>query len=184
MDRLTVLGIAAAIVVPALLIFPKASSFRGDLHDKWHQRATLCGAALAERAYRRIRILRDEATRLIGEAGAPFDPSLAVGDPQQLVRYVTEFQDAIRLRANLDRWLKSMIKTAGIAPIAVGLYVIGTSIGTTYYANWWEWPPALVIACGCAGGGVLLAVVVIAAHFYFDRRLTSAEIIANEPDEL
>jgi hypothetical protein len=175
-----VLGIAVALLLPAILFLPKVSSFRGDLHDKWHQRCDLCSAALAERAFKRITILRDEATRIVGHPNASFDPASAVGDPQELVRYVKEFQDAISLRTKLDKWLRWMLKSAGMAPIAAVFYVVGTAIGTAYYAKWWEWHPALIGACVCAGGGLVLGMVITGVHFYCDRRLSSAEIKANE----
>ena len=183
MDRGAVLGIAVGLLLPAILFLPKVSSFRGDLHEKWHQRCDLCSAALAERAFKRITILRDEATRIVGHPNAAFDPASAVGDPRELVRYVKEFQDAISLRTKLDKWVRLMLKSAGIAPIAALLYLVGTAIGTAYYAKWWEWHPALITACAMAGGGLILGMAITGVHFYCDRRLSSAEIIANKPDQ-
>lgn len=181
-DRLALLALAAATIIPAMLLGVKASSFRGDMHKKWRQRSGLCAAALEDRAARRIRRLRDEAIKLIGEPGAPFEPEFALVDPKQLAKYVKEFQDAIALRSKLDRWVQWMLRSAGVAPVALALYVVGGLDLTVYYAKWWEWRPALPIGCAIAGVGLLVGAVVLVLHYYCDRRLSSAEIIADEED--
>lgn len=116
----------------------------------------------------------------MGHPNAPFDPASAVGDPEQLVRCVQEFQDALANRSKLDGWLQTMLKSAGLAPVAAAAYIIGASIGTAYYARWWEWRATLITACMLVSGGIVLGVVVAAIHFYCDRKLVSAEITSNQ----
>lgn len=179
-DRLAVLALAAGTIIPPLLLAVKVSSFRGDMHDKWRQRSGLCAAALEDRATRLIERLRDEAIKLVGEPGAPFQPNFALADPDRLTAYVSKFQDALSRRSKLNRWLNLMLKSAGVAPAALALYVVGGIDLTVYYANWWTWWPALPMGLSMVGLGVLLGTIVLVMHYYFDRRLSSAEIIAND----
>ncbi|MCV7306806.1 hypothetical protein [Mycobacteroides immunogenum] len=171
---------SAAVIFPAIAILFKASSLRGDLHEKWHTRSNLCAAALGELANHKIEILRDEAIRMLGEADSPFNPARSLSDPEQLRTCVTEFQTALEYRTNLKKWLTMMLIFAGIAPWAMLSYITGAAATTAYFMNISKQAFILYIGISLVSLGFIMGAILAIVHFYCDRKLSSAEIFSNQ----
>ena len=104
-----------------------------------------------------------------------------MADPEKFAKYVKD--DALALRSKLDHWFRWMLRSAGLAPLALALYVIGASLGTVYYAKWWVSHRELISACALTLAGIALGIIVTVLHSISIRRLSSAEIIAGEEDD-
>lgn len=177
-------GIAAAVIIPALLILFKAIAFRGDLHQKWSQRIDLCSAGLAELADRRIKILRSESIRIVGDPNEQFDPAYVVSEPVRLMAYVTDFQRAIKTRQKLHRWHKTNLRYASFAPYATSIYIFGAVLLTLYYTGLTGLTIIKILGFSLVVASLIGGAVVSGVHFYCDRRLVTAEMIADEVGSL
>lgn len=177
-DRLAVLSLGAACMVPALGLLWKTCSLRGDVFAKWAERVDIAYAGLSEHAVLLLRQLKNDIDSLLGDPEANFIPDLVVGDPGPLVKITRKFDRIICARRKLRRRFNLMVWSCACAPFLVGVFIVGAGLAVLNYAKFvtnFRFGPIGLTGCAVA---LALGGVVVVMYSYLNWRLTSAEIWA------
>ena len=137
-------------------------------------------SGLTERAVEALLDLQAQANQLLGSSG-PFDPLLAVVDPEPLAAQATRFNKLLRARGLLRSRYNKQLRLVGLGSYLIGAYAVGLVVVAAYYGdvdqvNWTMWGGIAVAGAALVAGAVLLSF-----YTYIENRLTGAEIMAVPP---
>jgi hypothetical protein len=177
-DRVAVLGLGAACIVPALGLLWKSASLRGDEFEKWADRVDVAYAGLSERAIQHLRDLQKATDDLLGDPAVGFVPDLAVVDPGPLAKLTGKFERALVARRRLRWRFNSVMSLCAVAPVLVLVYVVGATAALTYYVEWHRVRWIGIAGLITAGAAIVAGTLLVVSYAYLDSRLTTAEIMA------
>lgn len=179
-QRIAALGVCVALLLPAFPALWKAAQLRGDTIARWRDRVDVAYSGLTERAVEALLDLQAQANQLLGSSG-PFDPLLAVVDPEPLAAQATRFNKLLRARGLLRSRYNKQLRLVGLGSYLIGAYAVGLVVVAAYYGdvdqvNWTMWGGIAVAGAALVAGAVLLSF-----YTYIENRLTGAEIMAVPP---
>lgn len=181
-DRVAILGLGAACIVPSLGLVWQSSSLRGDIFSKWVERVDIAYAGLSELAVYLLRQLQSETDRLLGnpEAGVFTDlPSLVIEDPGPLVKLTRKFDRAITARKKLRRRFHLLVRMCAVAPFLAGAFSVGSALAVLHYGRFVQHLNFDVIGLYTCGISLGLGALVVTLYSYLNWCLASAEILAH-----
>jgi hypothetical protein len=179
-QRIAVLAVCVALLLPAFPALWKAAQLRGDTIGRWRARVDIAHSGLTERAIEALRDLQAQANQLLGGMDT-FDPLLAMADPGPLATQATRFNKLLRARGLLRRRYDRQVRLVGfgcylVAAYALGLVVICLYVGGAEHACWTLWAGVALAGAAFIAGGLLLGI-----YAYIENKLTGAEIMAAPP---
>ena len=177
-DRVAVLGLGAACIVPSLALVWHSSSLRGDIFSKWAERVDIAYAGLSESAVDLLRRLQAETDRLLGNPKA-VSPTLVIEDPGPLVKLTRRFYRAITARKKLRRRFNLLVRMCTVAPFLAGGFSVGSALAVLHYAKFVQHLSFGVIGLYICGFSLALGAIVVTLYSYLNWHLASAEILAH-----
>jgi hypothetical protein len=177
-DRAEILGVAAALMIPAVVAGWKAASLRGDINEKWSERVAVAHAGLTTLAVEELLALQIEIGRLLGGSGGGFDPGQVTIDPEPLTSRSERFGALIRARDSVQA---RFVRHRRLGPYLLGacvLYILGLGASTAVFEDVVDSEVVKVVGLGAVTLAIGIAVVVFILFAYYESRLASAEILS------
>lgn len=182
-EQIGAVGTGAAILLAALGGAVKASSLRGDIHNKWQRRVQFSDSALEEQQVDALNELRQELEAVLPQgtdavAISTFDPTPLAGRTSHIAKLHgarARMERAFRLLRKLDNVLLPLFVLGAIAVVFLTLHY-----GEVSGADWLR--PARQLTGITAAAGLLLAG---AAYAVLYRILANGQILSGwaEPPE-
>lgn len=179
-EQAAAVGVAAALLLPAIPGLWRAASMRGDLFQKWKDRVDLAYNGLSEQAAAELIRIQEITTRLVVSAGEPFDPIRIVQDPSELRDPMMHFLRLLRIRGQLRNRLRSLLFIGPILLVVLPLYALGIVTGALYVAHLVMIKMLFTIGLAATGSALVLLLFLLVAYALLQHRLSSAEILATE----
>jgi hypothetical protein len=176
-DRVAVLSLGAACIVPALIVLWKSASLRGDLHNKWADRVDIAIAGLDEYGVHLLRKLQVAIDHKLGEPDEGFDPDLVIEDPGPLVRLTRQFERAVVARRKARRRFKIVMELSAATSYLAALFIVGAVLTLLYYSDVYRGFAINTVGVGMCIVALVLGAALVGSYVYLEHKLATAEIL-------
>jgi len=173
------LAVGVALLIPAIGAVWRGASFRSDSLNRWQARIDVAISGLNENAVTELRRINGLTARfLVGLEGGNFDPLQVVADPSQLSVPVRTFLNLLHVCGLLRRRFTRFLRLGGLL-VGGGLaYILGDAGVDAHFAKLYDVGNLYLASWALGGAGVLSLLVALVGYIYYNRRLSSAQLMS------